>query len=74
MSSLGIPSEMLAVEVVEIPSSPSSILIMLYFNKPYKVHKIPTPKSLRPNEILLKTAIASLCHTDLMVTAGKFPT
>ena len=33
-----------------------------------------TPQSLKPHEILLKVAVASLCHTDGMVTAGKFPT
>ncbi|EXJ93967.1 hypothetical protein A1O1_02360 [Capronia coronata CBS 617.96] len=57
----GIPKEMLAVQVVE-------------FNKPYKIHKIPTPTQLGDYEILLKTVVASLCHTDSMVAEGKFPT
>ncbi|EXJ60750.1 hypothetical protein A1O7_04903 [Cladophialophora yegresii CBS 114405] len=57
----GIPQEMLAVQVVE-------------FNKPYQIHKVPTPTSLKPHEVLLKTVVASLCHTDSMVTAGVFPT
>ncbi|OQV06503.1 Alcohol dehydrogenase GroES-like domain-containing protein [Cladophialophora immunda] len=57
----GVPKEMLAVQVVE-------------FNKPYTIHKVPTPTSLKPHEILLKTVVASLCHTDSMVVAGKFPT
>ncbi|OAP64755.1 hypothetical protein AYL99_00727 [Fonsecaea erecta] len=57
----GVPEEMLAVQVVE-------------FNQPYKIHKVPTPTSLKPHEILLKTVVASLCHTDGMVVAGKFPT
>jgi propanol-preferring alcohol dehydrogenase len=57
----GIPKEMTAVQVVE-------------FNRPYKIHKVPTPTSLKEHEILLKTVVASLCHTDSMVTAGKFPT
>ena len=33
-----------------------------------------TPTSLKPDEILLKTAVASLCHTDTMVNEGKFYT
>ncbi|EXJ92263.1 hypothetical protein A1O3_00813 [Capronia epimyces CBS 606.96] len=57
----GIPSEMLAVQVVE-------------FNQPYKIHKVPTPPALKEYEILLKTVVASLCHTDFMVLEGKFPT
>ena len=57
----GIPSEMLAVQVVN-------------FHEPYTIHKVPTPSSLKDYEILLKTAVASLCHTDGMVIAGKFPT
>ncbi|KIW68363.1 hypothetical protein PV04_04316 [Phialophora macrospora] len=57
----GIPEEMLAVQIVE-------------FNKPYRIHKVPTPSSLKPHEVLLKTVVASLCHTDGMVVAGKFPT
>ncbi|KAK4936776.1 hypothetical protein LTR10_022433 [Elasticomyces elasticus] len=57
----GIPKEMTAVQVVE-------------FHKPYKIHKVPTPNSLKEHEILLKTVVASLCHTDSMVTDGKFPT
>lgn len=56
-----VPKEMLAVQVME-------------FGKPYKIHKIPTPTSLKDHEILLKTAVASLCHTDGMVIEGKFPT
>lgn len=56
-----VPKEMEAVQVVE-------------FNKPYKIHKIPTPQDLKPNEILMKTATASLCHTDSMVVNGQFPT
>jgi propanol-preferring alcohol dehydrogenase len=44
------------------------------FNKPYKIHQVPTPTQLKDHEILLKTVVASLCHTDSMVTAGKFPT
>jgi alcohol dehydrogenase, propanol-preferring len=57
----GVPEEMLAVQITE-------------FNTPYKIHKVPTPNSLKEYEVLLKTVVASLCHTDSMVVAGKFPT
>ncbi|ETN36356.1 uncharacterized protein HMPREF1541_08633 [Cyphellophora europaea CBS 101466] len=57
----GVPKEMKAVQVVE-------------FNKPYKIHQVPTPSELGDHEVLLKTAVASLCHTDSMVVEGKFPT
>ena len=48
--------------------------MILQFNKPYTIHKVPTPQELKPHEMLLKVAVASLCHTDGMVVAGKFPT
>jgi D-arabinose 1-dehydrogenase-like Zn-dependent alcohol dehydrogenase len=35
---------------------------------------VPTPTALKEHEILLKTVVASLCHTDAMVVDGKFPT
>jgi len=52
---------MLAVQVTE-------------FHKPYEIRKVPTPTELKEHEILLKTVVASLCHTDGMVIEGKFPT
>jgi alcohol dehydrogenase, propanol-preferring len=57
----GVPKEMTAVQVTE-------------FNKPYKIHKVPTPSKLGEHDIMLQTAVASLCHTDSMVVEGKFPT
>lgn len=57
----GVPSEMTAVQVIK-------------FGEPYKIQKVPTPTSLKEHEILVKTAVASLCHTDSMVIDGKFPT
>lgn len=53
----GVPKSMLSAQVVE-------------FNKPYKIHEIPTPETLGPYDLLLKVAVASLCHTDGMVSAG----
>lgn len=54
-----VPQEMLACQVVE-------------FKQPYKIHKIPAPQpsSLGPYDLLVKTAVASLCHTDGMVSEG----
>ncbi|KAF2108994.1 chaperonin 10-like protein [Lophiotrema nucula] len=49
-----IPDKMLAAQVVE-------------FHKPYKVQEVPVPKDLAPNDLLIKVAVASLCHTDFMV-------
>lgn len=59
--SSNIPKEMLAAQVVE-------------FNKPYKVHKIPVPSELAPHDLLIKVAVASLCHTDFMVSEGVMGT
>ncbi|KPI42155.1 Alcohol dehydrogenase 4, mitochondrial [Cyphellophora attinorum] len=56
-----IPKDMTAVQVVE-------------FKQPYKIHKVPTPQKLGDYDILVKTAVASLCHTDAMVRNGVFPT
>ncbi|KAF7892553.1 uncharacterized protein EAF02_000091 [Botrytis sinoallii] len=58
MSFEGVPDKMLAAQVVE-------------FNKPYKIHYIPTPRGpLHEHDILVRVAAASLCHTDGMVLEG----
>jgi propanol-preferring alcohol dehydrogenase len=31
---------------------------------------VPVPKDLSPNDLLIKVAVASLCHTDFMVQEG----
>ncbi|GME65922.1 alcohol dehydrogenase [Neofusicoccum parvum] len=55
-----IPDSMLACQVVE-------------FKKPYKIHQIPVPTGpLGATDLLVKVAVASLCHTDNMVAAGTF--
>ena len=59
--SSSIPKEMLAAQVIE-------------FNKPYKVHKVPVPSDLGPHDLLIKVAVASLCHTDFMVSVGTMGT
>ena len=56
----GVPSEMDAVQVIE-------------FHKPYKIQKVPVPQDLGPHDLLMKTVVGSLCHTDNMVVEGKFP-
>jgi alcohol dehydrogenase, propanol-preferring len=40
------------------------------FHKPYKIHEIPTPKELGEHDLLIKVAVASLCHTDSMALEG----
>jgi propanol-preferring alcohol dehydrogenase len=56
-----------------------SVPILLYdqafdrkqFQKPYKIHEVPTPgKDLNEYDMLVKVAVASLCHTDGMVLEG----
>ncbi|KAF2095908.1 GroES-like protein [Rhizodiscina lignyota] len=59
MGSDNIPERMLAAQVTE-------------YNKPYTIHEIAVPKNLDPQDILVKVAVASLCHTDNMVIAGQF--
>ncbi|KAI9759444.1 MAG: hypothetical protein M4579_002358 [Chaenotheca gracillima] len=57
MANDSIPEKMLACRIVE-------------FNKPYSIEEIPTPRTLGEHDLLLKVAVASLCHTDGMVQAG----
>ncbi|ORY09300.1 chaperonin 10-like protein [Clohesyomyces aquaticus] len=61
MTSSKIPDTMLAAQVVE-------------FNKPYKVQHARVPSDLAPHDLLIKVAIASLCHTDFMVLEGSMGT
>lgn len=56
---MGIPETMKAVQVVE-------------YNQPYVINTVTVPKNLEPNDLLVKVAVASFCHTDLMVLEGKF--
>lgn len=46
---------------------------MLEVHKPYQLREVQTPRTLRPNDLLVKTVVASLCHTDLMVLRGQLP-
>jgi alcohol dehydrogenase, propanol-preferring len=44
------------------------------FGKPYKLHRVPTPKISGPYDVLVKVAAASYCHTDVLVQAGVMKT
>ncbi|KAF1945388.1 GroES-like protein [Clathrospora elynae] len=57
MASQKIPTNMQAAQIVE-------------FKKPYKIHQIPVPSDLPPQDLLIKVAVASLCHTDSLVQEG----
>ncbi|EXJ73869.1 uncharacterized protein A1O5_03631 [Cladophialophora psammophila CBS 110553] len=54
-----VPSEMLAAQLVEFKAPPV-----------VQKTKAPAAGDLGPFDLLLRTAVASLCHTDLMVQAG----
>ncbi len=60
MSIQGVPSSMLACQIVE-------------FNKPHEIREVPTPKSIGDHDLLLRVAVSSLCHSDLEYQAGVFP-
>ncbi|OAP65608.1 hypothetical protein AYL99_01580 [Fonsecaea erecta] len=57
-----LPSEMLAAQLVEFKAPPV-----------VQKTKTPTAADLGPHDLILRTAVASLCHTDLMVQAGFMP-
>lgn len=57
MAIKGVPETMQAVQIVE-------------FNKPHELREIPTPTKLGPHDLLVKIAVASLCHSDLEYQAG----
>lgn len=64
---------MQAAQVVEVKSPPDSALYVSdsrsKFEKDYVLQQVPVP-SLAPNDLLIKVAVASLCHTDSMVQQG----
>lgn len=61
MGLIDVPEKMMAAQLVE-------------FKKPYKIHQVDTPRDLQEYDILVKVAVASLCHTDGMVSDGIFGT
>lgn len=74
MSVPEVPDQMFAAQVTEVCVAPPyhgvSSLTWHQFHKPYEVRKIPVPRDLSPNDLLIKVAVASLCHTDFMVREG----
>lgn len=40
------------------------------YKTPYSIEEIPVPKDIGPHDLLVKTAVASYCHTDSMVIDG----
>ncbi|KAF1998000.1 GroES-like protein [Amniculicola lignicola CBS 123094] len=59
MTTPTIPDKMIAAQVVEL-------------KRLYELVEVPAPKDLAPDDLLIKTAVASLCHTDFMVLEGLF--
>jgi alcohol dehydrogenase, propanol-preferring len=57
-----IPPRMLAAQLVKHESAPV-----------VQEARTPDPNQLGPHDLLLRTGVASLCHTDLMVQAGFMP-
>ncbi|MCJ1431733.1 hypothetical protein MMC27_001088 [Xylographa pallens] len=59
-----------------VPSLPSTMIAaqVVEFNKPYRIHSIPTPSpsSIHAYDLIVRIAVASLCHTDSMVARGSF--
>ncbi|KAL5395473.1 hypothetical protein PMIN06_004195 [Paraphaeosphaeria minitans] len=43
---------------------------IIEFDKPYKINTVPVPTNLAPEDLLIRVAVASLCHTDFMVQHG----
>lgn len=55
----------------EIPQTMRGLQIT-EFKKPYKYSTdIPVPKVVKPNEVLIKIAVAGYCHTEAMVLNGE---
>ena len=77
-----IPKTMLACQVVEVRPSLAWPLCDIpvchrtdpfsQYGQPYAIHEIPTPETLGETDLLVKVAVASLCHTDSMVVDGVF--
>ncbi|KAL6709789.1 hypothetical protein ACN47E_001218 [Coniothyrium glycines] len=57
MASPHIPAKMQAAQLVE-------------YNKPYAINSIKVPANLAPHDLLIRVAVASLCHTDSMAQQG----
>ncbi|KAH8914878.1 GroES-like protein [Atractiella rhizophila] len=58
------------VRIQGIPSSMQAAVVR-ELRRPYSITQIPTPTYLNDHEILIKVAVASFCHTDLMILDGE---
>lgn len=50
--------------------------VITSFDSPYTLtntHPVPEPKTLAPNQCLIKIAFAGCCHSDLHVRKGEWP-
>lgn len=54
-----LPKKMKAIQIVE-------------FNKPYEIREVDVPHDISPDDLIVKVAVASNCHTDGMVQSGVF--
>lgn len=61
MTPPSIPKRMKAIQVTE-------------YGKPYQINEVDVPQDLGPEDLLVKLAVASRCHTDGMVQTGTFGT
>lgn len=55
--------------IEELPKKMKAIQVVEY-HKPYQINEIDVPRELRDDDLLVKIAVASNCHTDQMVQEG----
>lgn len=58
---MGVPKTMRAAQLVA-------------YNEPYQIREVPVPSSLGPQDVLIRVAVASNCHTDFEVIKGHWGT
>ena len=59
--------------ISDLPKTMKAIQVVEY-KKPYQINSVPVPSDLGPDDILVKVAVASNCHTDSMVQNGVMHT
>ncbi|KAK5167722.1 uncharacterized protein LTR77_007421 [Saxophila tyrrhenica] len=64
----------MATQTATVPETMRACQI-IEFNQPHQIRTIPTPSAtdLKPNDLLIKIAVPSLCHSDLEYQKGVFP-
>lgn len=68
-----LPTNTATMGLSSLPKTMKAIQVVEY-KKPYKFQDVDVPTNLQPNDILVKVAVASNCHTDSMVQSGVFST